>query len=184
MARRPLPYQQELLTNLLIITEVRARVEHLLEHVTRLQSESISLADAYGIKQADIADVVLLSRPRVGQIAAAVDPTEIAIASVTDQIHQVEEWPGDVMSALAEEVRQERLDDPEYRAAADAQIGVVYGAEEVARRAAGRERGRTDPEWLGYREEAARRRQRTIYGADEAARRLKRDAGHADTKGS
>lgn len=173
MARERLPLQQELLSNLLVITRTREDVEHLLEHVTRLQSEAIAVAAAYGISQTDLADVSLLSRQRVGQLVNATEASRVDIGALIDQIQQVDDHPQDVMGAVSTEAIL--ASDVDVRdALVDRQIEVVYGPEESARRAGFRRKARQDaehdPERRAAAEERARRRARAIFGNREPAR--------------
>jgi hypothetical protein len=171
MARRRLPHQQDLLSNLLAISRVREDVELLLEHVTRLQSETVSLSVANGISQKDLADVAQLSRQRIGQLADAIDPTTLSAASLDGQIHQVDQWPQNVMNALVGTARSLEREDPARRAALRQQIAVVYGEEEAIKRDASLETARaaltSDPDRRAAYEEAARQRRRTIFGPAE-----------------
>jgi hypothetical protein len=171
MARRRLPHQQDLLSNLLTISRVREDVELLLGHVIRLQSETVSLSVANGISQKDLADVAQLSRQRIGQLADAIDPTTLSAALLDGQIHQVDQWPQNVMNALAGTAHATESDNPERRAARRQQITVVYGEEEAIKRDASLKSARaaltSDSHRRAAHEEAARQRRRTIFGPGE-----------------
>lgn len=167
MARRRLPLQQQLLSNLMVITGVREQVELLLTHVTRLQAETISAAAAYGVKQAELADVAQLSRQRIGQIAVDVDATVIDTRSLNGQIHQVDGWPQDVMGALSGLAYPPDREDPARAEASYRQIAVVYGEEEARKRAAARSAFLSSVDSApAVAEERAQRLQRAVYGPE------------------
>lgn len=165
MAQRRLPLQQQLLSNLMVITHVREKAELLLAHITRLQAETISAGAAYGVKHTELADVAQLSRQRIGQIAVDVDASTLDTPSLDDQIQQVEGWPQDVMGALSGIEHPPEREDPARAEAAYRQIAVVYGEEEARKRAAARaaflSSVASEPAAI---EERAQRRQRAVYG--------------------
>jgi len=134
MARKRLPVQQDLLSAVWTITGVRENVERLLQHVTQLQSESIALASAYGVKQPELATLTGQSRQRIGQRTEEVDVTDLQPSVLRRQIDEVEGWPGDVMSALFTLAHPGDEDDPDYRERLRQQTAVVYGQEEADKR--------------------------------------------------
>lgn len=168
MAKRRLPAQQQLLSDLLALTGVREDIERLLAHVVRVQAETISAAVAYGVKQTELADVAQLSRQRVGQIADEIDPTLLDLASLNRQAGQVEGWPGNVMSALAGLQFPSDQEDPARAETRYRQIAVVYGEDEARARADRRTAYLSSlpskPEDQAMHEEQAQRNHRTVYG--------------------
>ncbi len=147
------------------ITQLREKVELLVAHVSRLQAETISAATAYGVKQTELAEVAQLSRQRIGQIADLVDATTLNTRSLNDQIHQVDQWPQDVMGALAGMAYLPEQEDPARAEASYRQIAVVYGEEEARKRAAAHARFlasvTSEPEAT---EERAQQLRRAVYG--------------------
>ena len=117
----------------LVITRTCEDTEHLLEHVTRLQSEAFAVASTYGISQTALADVSLLSRQRVGQLANATEVSRVDIAALIDQIQQVDDHPQGVMGAVSTEAML-AADIDARDALVDRQIEVVYGREKSTRR--------------------------------------------------
>lgn len=169
MARK-LPLHQDLLTDVWTISTVRRDVERLLEHVVQLQSNVIALAAAYGVKQPELATLANLSRQRIGQIAAEVDVAVLKQSELRDAIHQVDDWPQDVMGALGVLARLQgddevaSLRDLEHR-----QTTIVYGQAEADRRRDARDaflaaRSAADAQESARAEvERARRR---VFGSD------------------
>lgn len=168
MARTRLPFQQDLLTDVLRISRVREDVELLLEHIVRLQSETIALASAYGVRQNELATLAELSRQRIGQVADEVEVTGLHPAALRDQVDQVTEWPGDVMSALVTLHHGGDKDDPERRELQRKQIAVVYGQAEADKRHDARSAFLaslpTDPKRRAQIAEATERAQRRVFG--------------------
>lgn len=176
MARSRLPQHQDLLVDVWTISAVREDVERLLEHVVRLQSEAIALAAAYGAKQPELATLAKVSRQRIGQLVDQVDVSALSTTSIHRQVHQVEEWPQDVMGALRELAHPRDEDDHEAREVTRRQTAVVYGREEADRRHDGRSAFlaslAADAEARALLEQSAARARRKVFGDEDAGRRM------------
>lgn len=138
VTKKRLPQQQDLVTDVWRISEVRERVERLLSHVTRVQAESIALAAAYGVKHPELAVLANVSRQRIGQLVDQVDITGLRPSEIRRQVDQVEGWPGDVMKGLDQLAHPADVDDIEHRELTRRKVAVVYGHEEADRRHAER----------------------------------------------
>jgi len=134
MARKRLPQAQDLLSAVWTLTKSRQDVERLLAHIVQAQSEAIALAAAYGATHPELATLVNVSRQRIGQIVDQVDIAGLQPSAISRQAYQIEEWPGDVMSALATLAHPADVDDVEYRDRIRRETAVVYGQAEADRR--------------------------------------------------
>lgn len=134
MARKRLPQAQDLLTAVWTLTSSREEVERLLAHIIQAQSEAIALAAAYGVTHPELATLTDLSRQRIGQIVDQVEINGLQSAEIGRKAHEIEEWPGDVMSALATLAHPADVDDVERRERLRRKTAVVYGQEEADKR--------------------------------------------------
>lgn len=168
MARPRLPQQQELIRDVLRVTRVREDVERLLEHVISLQAKTVALAGAYGAKQTDLGVLMNVSRQRVGQLFDEVDTADLSQRVLEAQIGQVEEWPADVMGALATLAQADRDADVDETERAYRQLEIAYGSETAEKRRRGREAFlsslEVDPEAATLVEERIKSARRTIAG--------------------
>lgn len=168
MARPQLPQQQELIRDVLRVTRVREDVERLLEHVISLQAKTVALAGAYGAKQTDLGVVMNVSRQRVGQLFDEVDTADLSQRALEAQIGQVEEWPADVMSALATLAQTDSDADADQQRRIYRQHEIAYGSETAAKRRRDRDAFLSslamDPEAAAFVEERMVSARRTIAG--------------------
>lgn len=167
MARKRLPQTQDLLSAVWALTNSREDVERLLAHIVQAQSEAIALAAAYGATHPELATLVDVSRQRIGQIVDQVDITGLQPSAISRQAHQIEEWPGDVMSALATLAHPADVDDVEYRERIHRKTAVVYGPDEADKRHAARSA------FLAALPESPERRAEIAEHAERARRRLR-----------
>lgn len=168
MARPRLPQQQQLIQDVLHISLIRENVERLLTHVIAVQANAVALAGAYGAKQTDLGVVMGVSRQRISQLFDEVDTTGLTQRALEAQIHQVQEWPADVMSALWTLAHDGADDDVATRERERRRVAVAYGEEEAQRRYDARSAFLsslpTDAEAAGHVSERMERARRIVAG--------------------